>query len=37
MGGGHVILFQYTFELLLSCLSRVDQRFDPAMPGDCHE
>jgi hypothetical protein len=24
-----VILFQRTFELLLSCLSRIDQRFDP--------
>jgi hypothetical protein len=28
-----VILFQRTFELLLSYLSRVDQRFGPAMPG----
>lgn len=28
-----MILFQYTFELLLSCLKRVDQRFGPAMPG----
>jgi hypothetical protein len=25
---GHVILFQCTFELFLSYLSRVDQRFD---------
>jgi hypothetical protein len=30
---GHVILFQRTFELLLSYLSRVDHRFDPAMAG----
>lgn len=32
-GGGHMILFQRTFELLLGYLSRVDQRFDPVMSG----
>jgi hypothetical protein len=29
----HVIVFQRMFELLLSCLSRIDQRFGPAMSG----
>ena len=32
-GPGDVIVFQRTFELLLSCLSRIDQRFGPAMSG----
>ena len=30
---GHVIVFQRMFELLLSCLSRIDQRSGPAMSG----
>jgi hypothetical protein len=29
----HVILFQRTFETLLSYLCRIVQRFDPARPG----